>query len=187
MKGVRYLNEAERQPLLTGEGRKLLKWMQEHPNAPKYNYQCGDQLTGEMLERVRAYESELRSAKTAATADRTPDWLLNFADICLQDVPFYRRRGGRAEDFFTLPTCSRKDLEKEQWAFVPDSQSLDGLMESQRIAVQNHFAGVRLIDTAENFEQSALPRSVFPAKRVHAAGVSIKAHGIQRLNAGETF
>lgn len=128
MKAVRYLNEAERLPLLTQDGRKLLNWMQEHPNAPKYNYQCGDQLTGEMLERVQAYENELHSAKTAWTHGQTPDWVLNFADKCLIDVPFYRRRGGRAEDFSTLPTCSRKDLEKEQWAFVPDSQPLDGLI-----------------------------------------------------------
>lgn len=128
MKGVRYLSEAERLPLLTNEGRKLLKWLHEHPHAPKYNYQCGDQLTGEMLERVQAYEEEMRTAKKDWSNDRLPDWLLNFADRCLLDVPFYRRRGGRAEDFQTLPTCSRKDLENEQWAFVPDSQSLDGLI-----------------------------------------------------------
>jgi phenylacetate-CoA ligase len=128
MKGVRFLNEAERYPLLTDDGRKLLKWMQEHPNAPKYNYQCGDQLTGEMLERVRAYEDQLRSSKNSWASGETPDWVLNFAERCLLDVPFYRRRGGRAEDFSSLPACRRKDLENEQWAFVPDSQSLDDLI-----------------------------------------------------------
>jgi phenylacetate-CoA ligase len=128
MRGVRFLNEAERLPLLTNDGRKLLKWMQEHPNAPKFNYQCGDQLTAAMLERVRQYEEQLQSSKKAWQLTETPDWVLNFADRCLLDVPFYRRRGGRVEDFSALPTCSRKDLEKEQWAFVPDSQSLDGLI-----------------------------------------------------------
>jgi phenylacetate-CoA ligase len=128
MKAVRFLTEAERLPLLSDDGRKLLRWMQEHPNAPKYNYQCGDQLTAEMLARVRAYETELSSYRKPLVDDQTPDWLLNFADRCLLDVPFYRRRGGRAEDFSSLPTCSRKDLDKEQWAFVPDSQSLDGLI-----------------------------------------------------------
>jgi phenylacetate-CoA ligase len=128
MKAVRYLNEAERLPLLTNDGRKLLKWMQEHPNAPKYNYQCGDQLTGEMLERVRSYEAELAATRKNRTDGQLPDWLLNFAERCLLDVPFYRRRGGRADEFTALPACSRKELEKEQWSFVPDSQSLDGLM-----------------------------------------------------------
>ena len=128
MKGVRFLSETERAPLLTNDGRKLLKWMQEHPNAPKYNYQCGDQLTGDMLERVRAYEDQLRSLKKAWASGETPDWVLNFAERCLIDVPFYRRRGGRAEDFSSLPTCSRKDLENEQWAFVPDWQALDELI-----------------------------------------------------------
>jgi phenylacetate-CoA ligase len=128
MKGVRFLSEAERSPLLTDAGRKLLRWMQEHPNAPKYNYQCGDQLTGDMLERVRAYERQLRSSKNGWAPNETPDWLLNVAERCLMDVPFYRRRGGRAEDFSSLPTCRRTDLENEQWAFVPDSQALDDLI-----------------------------------------------------------
>ncbi|MBI3651785.1 MAG: AMP-binding protein [Acidobacteria bacterium] len=128
MKGVRFLNEAERAPLLTNDGRKLLKWMQEHPHAPKYNYQCGDQLTAAMLERVRAYAQELAEAKPQGAMNETPDWVLHFAERCLIEVPFYRRRGGRADDFFALPTCSRKDLENEQWAFVPDSQALDDLI-----------------------------------------------------------
>ena len=53
---------------------------------------------------------------------------MNFADFCLLDVPFYRQRGGSAEDFSSIPTCSRSDIVKEQWLFVPDSQPLDDLM-----------------------------------------------------------
>jgi phenylacetate-CoA ligase len=128
MKAVRHLSEIERLPLLTNAGRGLLKWMQEHPHAPLYNYQCGDQLTTEMLERVRAYEYDLQNSRKSWTFRETPDWVLHFAERCLLDVPFYRRRAGNADDFSALPTCNRNDLEKEQWAFVPDSQALDELI-----------------------------------------------------------
>ena len=79
MKAVRHLSEAERLPLITPAGRQLMKWLHEHPNAPQYNYQCGDQLTGEMLERVRAYEVEMRAGRQARAFGDTPDWVLNFA------------------------------------------------------------------------------------------------------------
>lgn len=128
MKAVRQLSESERFPLLTEEGRRLLNWMWEHPQAPRYNYQCGDQLSGAGLERVRDYENQLLAAPPAASADDIPDWVLNFAERCLLDVPFYRRRGGRADDFLRLPTCSRQDLEAAPWAFVPDSQPLDEMI-----------------------------------------------------------
>src|SRR5262245_11194384 len=128
MRAVRFLNEAERFPLLNETGRSLLKWMLEHPSAPRYNYSCGDQLTAEGLRRVLAFESELRASTRFWEPGEVPEWTLNFAEHCLFDVPIYRRRGGRAEEFFALPTCSREDLEKEQWAYVPDSQPLDEML-----------------------------------------------------------
>lgn len=114
--------------MLTDEGRKFLRDLREHPNAPKYNYSCGDQLTREGLERLHKYEYELQNAKRAWKHGEAPDWVMNFADFCLLDVPFYRQRGGSAVDFFAIPTFSRKDIVKEQWLFVPDSQPLDELM-----------------------------------------------------------
>ncbi|HWP42076.1 MAG TPA: capsule biosynthesis protein CapK, partial [Blastocatellia bacterium] len=48
--------------------------------------------------------------------------------MCLAEVPFYRRRGGRPEDFFALPTCGREDLAREPWSFVPDGQPLDEMI-----------------------------------------------------------
>ncbi|MBM2849383.1 MAG: AMP-binding protein, partial [Anaerolineales bacterium] len=46
------LTDAERFPLLTDEGRRLLQWMREHPHAPRYTAQCGNRLTAEGLRRV---------------------------------------------------------------------------------------------------------------------------------------
>jgi phenylacetate-CoA ligase len=57
-----------------------------------------------------------------------PHWLKPFAAFCLAEVPFYRRAGGSADDFFALPTTSHEDLRRQPWAFVPDSQPLDDLL-----------------------------------------------------------
>ena len=40
----RPLTEAERFPLLTERGRKLMEWMWEHPHAPRFVGRCGDRL-----------------------------------------------------------------------------------------------------------------------------------------------
>lgn len=128
MKGVHHLSDQERFPSLTESGRKMLNRLREHEHAPNYNYACGDQLSIEGLERVRAYDRELNSSRKGWGKDEVPDWVLNFAERCLIDVPYYRRVGGSAADFLNLPTCSRKNLESEQWAFVPDTQSLDDML-----------------------------------------------------------
>lgn len=128
MKSVHHLNDQERFPTLSEAGRKMLTRVREHENAPHYNYACGDQLTNAGLERVRAYRRELNLSRKKWREQEIPDWVMNFAERCLIDVPFYRRNGGQAEDFINLPTCCRKDLEKEQWAFVPDSQKLDEML-----------------------------------------------------------
>src|SRR5215470_19161128 len=128
MRPVHHLSDEERFPALTDEGRKFLRDLREHPNAPKYNYECGDQLSSEGLAQVRAYETALQTDKKAWRLGEVPQWVLNFALECYRDVPFYRRRLEKVDDFFAIPTCSRKDIEKEPWSFVPDSQALDDLI-----------------------------------------------------------
>ncbi|MGA9767611.1 MAG: capsule biosynthesis protein CapK [Blastocatellia bacterium] len=122
------LTESQRFPLLTEDGRQLLRWLQEHPAAPRYNYGCGDQLTGEGLEHVRAYEAELKSANKGWAHGSLPAWVAGYVEMCLRQVPFYRSRGGSAEEFFSIPTTDRADLIREPWSFVPDSQSLDEMI-----------------------------------------------------------
>ncbi|HXG65860.1 MAG TPA: capsule biosynthesis protein CapK [Blastocatellia bacterium] len=122
------LTDEERFPLLTQEGRRLLEWMWEHPHAPRYNHRCGDMLTRDGLQRVRDYEAELNAAQKGWAWGESPAWVTEFTEWCLADVPFYRRKGGSAGDFFSLPTCDRADLNREPWAFVPDSQPLDYLI-----------------------------------------------------------
>ena len=122
------LSDEERFPLLDEDGRKLLQWMWEHPDAPQYNHKCGDMLTGEGLRRIREYEIELNTSPKGWAWGEVPAWMKGFVEMCLTDVPFYRLRGGSAEDFIGLPTCERADLDRQPWSFVPDSQPLDDLI-----------------------------------------------------------
>jgi len=41
------LSDAERFPLLTEPGRRMLQWLREHPHAPRYTAQSGNRLTAE--------------------------------------------------------------------------------------------------------------------------------------------
>src|SRR6266542_893997 len=122
------LTETERYPWLTADAGQLLLWLHEHPHAPRYNHHCGDRLTTAGLERVRQFERELNAAPPAWAPGRVPAWAAAFTAECFRDVPFYRRHGSQPADFADIPTCSRADLSRAPWAFVPDSQPLEDLL-----------------------------------------------------------
>lgn len=122
------MTDSDRFPLLTDEGRRLLRRLREHPRAPKYTAQCGNRLTADYLRRVRAFESELRASPRGWPPGALPHWLDDFVEMCFRDVPFYRRYGDRPLQFADLPTTTRADLSREIWSFVPDSQPLDDLI-----------------------------------------------------------
>lgn len=124
-------------PLLTDEGRRLLRWLREHEHAPHYTHLGCDRLTGPGLERVRAFEATV-NARLGWPVGQLPVWLPEFADRCYRDVPFYRRYGSAPDDFSAVPTCSRADLSREPWAFVPDAQPLDDLVIYQTSGATGH-------------------------------------------------
>src|SRR5574341_799549 len=101
------LTDAERFPLLTEVGRRLLQWLREHPHAPRYTAQSGNRLTAGYLRRVRAFEAELNAAPRGWQPGATPPWLADFVDI---------------------PALDRGDLSREPWSFVPDPLPLDDLI-----------------------------------------------------------
>ncbi len=122
------ISEAERFPLLTPAGKRLLYAMRQHPQAPIWNWPNGEQLDAGGLARVHQFADELNHPRSS----HRPDWLDAFTDFCLTQVPFYRRRAAGSpsstRDFDSQPTCSRSDLAPAVWDFVPDEQSLDQLI-----------------------------------------------------------
>jgi phenylacetate-CoA ligase len=122
------LTEAQRYPLMTEDGRRLLRWLHECDYAPRYNHHCGPRLTAEGLGRVQAFEAEVRRAPPRWAPGTLPTWVPEFTAFCLRDVPFYRRYGPLPERFADLPSCRRANLSRGPWSFVPDSQPLDDLI-----------------------------------------------------------
>ncbi|HOT30375.1 MAG TPA: AMP-binding protein [Candidatus Ozemobacteraceae bacterium] len=131
MPGDRRLTDEERFPLLDETGRRMLERLREHPHAPRWTFPCGDRLTREFCDRIGSFEADLRCGPAGSGwvgGDRRPAWLEPFAEKCLRHVPAYRRRARSGCRFDEIPTCSRADLGREPWAFVPDDQPLDDLL-----------------------------------------------------------
>jgi phenylacetate-CoA ligase len=122
------LADRHRFPLLTPQSERRLRSLWEDRHAPRFNHRCGDRLSAEGLARVRAFEAELARAGANWGDGEIPLWVIEYARAALEQVPFYRDRGGQAEDFFTLAPCGRADLARAPWSFVPDDAPLDDLI-----------------------------------------------------------
>jgi phenylacetate-CoA ligase len=121
--------DAERFPLLTDAGRRMLQRLREHPHAPVYNYRCGERLTAPALARVRAYAAALGTGRVGWRFGEVPEWVGEFVARCRREVPFYRDHlAGRGDDFFALPLTERGHLRRLPWAFVPLSADLNELV-----------------------------------------------------------
>lgn len=132
------LSEAQRFPWLTTDARALLQWLHEHPSAPRYNHHCGDRLSLAGLARVRAYEQTLRATPPGWRLGALPAWLAEFAAYCYREAPFYRASGAPPERFADIPPCSRADLSRAPWAFVPDDLPLEDLIVYNTSGVTGH-------------------------------------------------
>jgi len=132
---------SDRFPLITEEGHRLLRRLEEHPHAPRYTHPGYNRLTAEGLRRAKAFAAELRASPPLWRHGEVPAWLPEFVAWCYREAPFYRRHGpppatlfprdasrSEVEGFFDIPATSRADLHREPWAFVPDSQPLDDLI-----------------------------------------------------------
>ena len=120
--------DEQRFPTLSEAGQRLLRWLREHPHAPRYTAASGNRLTADYLRRVRDYEAELESSPKGWAPGKQPEWPNDFVAMCYRAVPFYRRYGDQPRLLVDIPTLARADLSREPWAFVPDSLPLDDLI-----------------------------------------------------------
>lgn len=124
-------------PMLTEAGRQRLHWLEEHPQAPRFNHSGVDRLTAAGAARVAAFERALLSESRGWQAGTLPPWVPEFAAFCCRNVPAYRDDSA-PHPFLDLPTCDRSDLSRAPWEFVPDSQPLDGLIVFQTSGTTGH-------------------------------------------------
>jgi phenylacetate-CoA ligase len=158
------LTEAERFPLLTERSRATLRRLQQHPHAPRWTYPCGERLDSAGLADVQAFAERQRTEPRGWKFAETPAWVADFIDRCRRDVPFYRRR--LSQD--CLPTCSREDLRREPWSFVPDSADL-----SELIVYRTSGTSGNLIHIPAH--------AVAPARYLPLFQAALAAHGVTVL------
>jgi len=125
-------------PLLDLAAYERLRWLEEHPAAPRYTHRGVDRLTPEGIQRVAAYEAALSAEPRGWRPGETPAWVMDFAAECFRDVPAYRAFGPLPPALVDVPTTSRADLSRAPWEIVPDSLPLDGLTVFQTSGATGH-------------------------------------------------
>lgn len=129
--------DADRYPLLSEAGRRMLDFLREHPHAPIYRNHSGNRLDAADLSFVRQEEAFVLSAETGWPSNGQPEWLDEFVINCRADVPHYRNYPSTTK-FESLPTISRADFGHDITAFVPDSQLLERLINFQTSGTTGH-------------------------------------------------
>jgi phenylacetate-CoA ligase len=120
-------NESFDHPTISDSGRAILRWLNEHPNAPKFTGHTGSRLRADDLEYVQTRTDEV--LKAGPVTREHPTWLDEFIDRSRASVPHYR-----TYDFETgapitvLPTIRRRDLSRDIARFVPDHVEIGRLI-----------------------------------------------------------
>jgi len=129
--------DADRYPLLSPDGRRMLDFLREHPHAPIYRNHSGNRLDAADLAHVRRHEAETLAATVGWPRNGHPDWLVSFLENVRQDVPHYRTypTSTRLED---LPTTTRADFGQNIAAFVPDSVPTERMINFQTSGTTGH-------------------------------------------------
>lgn len=122
-------NDEARSPSLDDAGRRALRALREHSDAPRWTYALGDRLTAADLAAVDRLRARLAAAPPAP-AQPSADLMEHLQDRA-RHTPALRARLGNAplaEIFDALPATRRADLAARPWAFVPDDIALDRLI-----------------------------------------------------------
>lgn len=129
--------DADRYPLLGDAGHRMLDFLREHPHAPIYRNHSGHRLEAADLAFVQREEAAVLAADAGWPRNNHPGWLAAFVSECLRDVPRYAAYVPTMR-FEDLPTTTRADLGQYIPAFVPDSVSLDRLINFQTSGTTGH-------------------------------------------------
>jgi len=128
----------QRYPTLTESGRHMLDFLREHPHAPIFRNESGNRLTEKDVEVVRAFEKANLNAELGWKPGLAPTWLADFVQECLDHVPHYRKYGSVPEKLQDLPTIDRSDLGRDIARFVPDTVSIEELVNFRTSGTTGH-------------------------------------------------
>jgi phenylacetate-CoA ligase len=147
----------DRYPLLTEAGRAMLTRLQEHPDAPRFNYATGDRLRPEDLPVLDRFRERLFSDRRYGQPGPPPPSILSRVSAWSRIVPFFHKQLSGFHDLESewdrVPTTSRADLALKSWEFVPMDEPLERLViyrtagtTGHPITVPHHPIAVRLYE-----------------------------------------
>ena len=122
-----HLSDAERHPLLSDQGRALLKSLSEHPSAPQFNAQCGDRLDQAGLRAVSEFQTQVDLQPPAWRPGGQPAWVAPWLARTLPRVRAWQDWPTEAP-LSRLPTMQRADLSNDISAYVPQDLPLESLV-----------------------------------------------------------
>jgi phenylacetate-CoA ligase len=128
----------ERYPLLGEHGRRMLRFLLEHPSAPNFRNRSGNRLTAGDLEAVLRFDREVAAAAAPGPDAGEAPWIDELVRRCLAQVPHYRGHGRSAAPLAELPTISRADFARDIAAFVPDDLPIDRLIQFRTSGTTGH-------------------------------------------------
>jgi phenylacetate-CoA ligase len=130
--------DADRYPTLTEAGRAMLIRMTEHPAAPVYRNRSGNRLLREDLDGLAAFETAMLAAPIGWRPGTPPDWIAPFLAEVYAQIPHFRARGPAPRRLADVPTTSRGDLARDIASFVPDTVSVDRLINFRTTGTTGH-------------------------------------------------
>jgi phenylacetate-CoA ligase len=130
--------DQERYPTLTEAGQRMLKDLREHPSAPIYRNQSGNRLSIDDVKALRVFEQKVLAAAIDFLPNQAPAWVNDYVQRAFEDVPYYRSLGSPPRNFTDLPTLSRADLAADIAKFVPNSISIDRLINFRTTGTTGH-------------------------------------------------
>lgn len=120
---------SERNPLITPRAAQTLREIQEHPDAPKWNYACGDRIAREDLEAIAAFREAQFAPRAPRPARQVPPEIVRRIAAQIPHVEWLRSRVGAkvdlAKDWDTLPAMTREDFSRDMGFILPDGCDLD--------------------------------------------------------------
>lgn len=129
-------DDRDRFPTLTEAGARMLRFLKEHPSAPRFRNESGNRLTVVDLRRVRFHEERVLRLATERGYERTPTWLSAYVASVRGDVPAYRDYPD--VPFTELPTTSRAELAADITRFFPDSVPIERLIHFSTSGTTGH-------------------------------------------------
>lgn len=118
----------KRNPLITPKAARLLHDMQEHPDAPNWNYTCGDRITAADLEALGDFRLDQIAARKRAANPGPPAELILRLAAQIPQVEWLRSRipagTDLARDWAALPTMAREDFSRDMGYIMPDGCNL---------------------------------------------------------------